>query len=84
VDIYFHNFTELSRLAEATIPVTEASANAEITFSCPGIVMLLFSAMFHNSMDWTSPERKKKNSKLETNEHIMKRVKCLTKHSYIL
>jgi hypothetical protein len=60
VDIYFHNFTELSRLAEATIPVTEASANAEITFSCAGIVMLLFSAMFHNSMDCTSPERKKK------------------------
>jgi hypothetical protein len=48
---YFHNFTELSWLAEATIPVTGDCAKAEIIFSCAGIVMLLFSAMFHNSKD---------------------------------
>ena len=49
--IYFHNLTELSWLAEATIPVTGDCARAEIMFSCPGIVMLLFSAMFHSSND---------------------------------
>jgi hypothetical protein len=54
---YFHNFTELSRLAEATIPVAAHSAKAEITFSCAGIVMLLFSAMFHSSKDCTPTEK---------------------------
>ena len=50
--VYFHNLTELSWLADATIPVSGDWARAEIIFSCAGIVMLLFSAMFHSSKDY--------------------------------
>lgn len=48
---YFHSLTELSWLAEATIPVTGDCAKAETMFSWAEIVMLLFSAMFQSSKD---------------------------------
>lgn len=49
--IYFHSLTDLSWLAEATIPVSADCAKATIKPSCAWTVILLFSAMFHNSRD---------------------------------
>lgn len=49
---YFHSFTHLSWLADATIPVAGDWANPAMRPSWAGRVMLLFSAIFHNSKDW--------------------------------
>ena len=49
---YFHIFTHLSWLAEATIPVACDWAKADITHSWAATVIHLFSAMFQSSNDW--------------------------------
>lgn len=51
VKSHFHNLTQLSWLAEATKPVTFDTANEEISLSCAGSVIVLFSVMFQSSRD---------------------------------
>lgn len=48
---YFQIFTDLSWLADAIIPVIGDWANAEMTHSWAGIVIHLFSFVFHSSSD---------------------------------
>lgn len=51
IQTYFQILTDLSWLAEATIPVAGDCAKAEITHSWAGIVIHLFTAMFQSSKD---------------------------------
>jgi hypothetical protein len=66
-DTYFHIFTHLSWLAEATIPVACDWAKADITHSWAATVMHLFSAMFQSSNDWIRTMITTREERIETN-----------------
>lgn len=51
IKLYFQILTDLSWLAEATIPVTGDCAKADITQSWAATVIHLFSVMFQISID---------------------------------
>lgn len=65
IQYYFHSLTELSWLAEATIPVRGDCAREAIIFSCAGTVMLLFSTMFHNSKAYKWRKTKERSVRCE-------------------